>query len=181
MIQTARLDLLPSTLALVTADLHRRDELTALIGATIGEGWPPPLLTVAAMQRLKESLNNEPHHQGWTTYYVVERAKRVLIGICGFKSKPKNKSAEMGYTLLPQFQNKGFGTEVVGALSAWALGHDEVLRVYAETLPELIPSQRVLEKNGFIRSGTASEPGVLRYEQSRSNARTADWKASSSR
>ncbi len=38
----------------------------------------------------------------------------------------------------------------------------------AETLPELTPSIRVLEKSGFVNIGAGSEKGVIRFEFSRS-------------
>jgi RimJ/RimL family protein N-acetyltransferase len=42
-----------------------------------------------------------------------------------------------------------------------------VERVFAETLPELIASQRVLLKCGFKQTAPASEPGVIRFERQR--------------
>jgi hypothetical protein len=40
--------------------------------------------------------------------------------------------------------------------------------VIAETLPELTPSIRVLEKSGFVSGGEGSEEGLIRFELSRS-------------
>jgi ribosomal-protein-alanine N-acetyltransferase len=177
MIQSPRLDLVPATLALVTADLHERDRLPALLDAAIGSGWPPPLMNVEAMQRMKEALSTNVPHEGWTAYYVVERSGRVLIGIGGFKAKPRDGAVEMGYSLLPLFQQQGLGTELVGALATWAFTHPELKVLFAETLPELIASQRVLEKNGFTRGGEPSEPGVIRFERRREHAGAGKWDA----
>jgi RimJ/RimL family protein N-acetyltransferase len=73
----------------------------------------------------------------------------------------------MGYTLLPAFHQQGFGTELVAALARWAFTHPELQILFAETLPELVASQRVLGKNGFLRGGNPSEPGVIRFERKR--------------
>jgi [ribosomal protein S5]-alanine N-acetyltransferase len=48
-----------------------------------------------------------------------------------------------------------------------------VTRVLAETLPELAGSTGVLRKRGFVFLGAGSEPGVIRFELTRSA-----WEAS---
>ena len=41
----------------------------------------------------------------------------------------------------------------------WALKQPDVIRVEAETEPDNLASQRVLEKCGFLPSGTVGEEG----------------------
>jgi [ribosomal protein S5]-alanine N-acetyltransferase len=165
-IRTPRLELIPATLELVHADLHQRHRLPNLLKAEIAEGWPPVLLDVAAMQRIEQSLIADPITCGWTALYCLLRSPRRLIGIAGFKSKPRNGAVEIGYELLPQFHRRGFGTELIGAMVQWAFANGAEL-IFAETLPELIASQRVLVKNQFRFAGEGSEPGVLRFERRR--------------
>lgn len=165
-VRTARLELIPATLEIIAADLHRRDKLPALLRAEIGEGWPPPLLDVRAMQWLKQSLIADPTVGGWTAWYWIQRRPRALIGMSGFKSRPVNGTVELGYSVLEKFQRRGFATEVVNAMASWAIANG-VERVTAETLPELIASQRVLIKTGFRFVGEGSEPGVIRFERKR--------------
>ncbi|MBD0327516.1 MAG: GNAT family N-acetyltransferase, partial [Pyrinomonadaceae bacterium] len=94
------------------------------------------------------------------------RAK--AIGGCGFKGKPAaDGTVEIGYSMLPEFQCAGYATEAAGALVRWAFSHAEVARVIAETYPELRPSIRVLEKNGFRFIGDGSEERVIRYALTR--------------
>ncbi|NEO38688.1 MAG: GNAT family N-acetyltransferase [Moorea sp. SIOASIH] len=69
--------------------------------------------------------------------------------------------------MLPEFQRFGYATEAVNALNSWAFSHVTIEGVIAETLPELIPSIRVLEKNGFIKITGGSEPGVIKFMRSR--------------
>lgn len=165
LVQTARLDLIPITLSIIEADLHRRDELPALIDAAIGEGWPPPLMDVAAMEWTKRAVQADPALGGWTAWYWILRApRRTLVGLSGFKSRPANGAVELGYSTLPVYQRRGFATEAVSAMADWAFAQG-VERVFAETLPELIASQRVLLKCGFQFIGEGSEPGVIRFER----------------
>ena len=161
---TPRLELLPVTYEIICAELHRRDELPALINATLGAGWRPELLDVNAMEWLKRSQENDPALGPWTMWYWITRSPRVLIGMSGFKSRPVNGETEIGYSVLPLFQRQGFATEGVSAKIEWAFANG-VERLIAETLPELIPSQALLRKCGFTRCDGASEPGVIRFER----------------
>ncbi|HMJ90854.1 MAG TPA: GNAT family N-acetyltransferase [Candidatus Acidoferrum sp.] len=163
---TSRLELVQVTLPIVEADLHRRDELPALLDAEIAEGWPPPLMDVAAMERHKQAHIDDPALGPWSSWYWITLEPRVLIGLSGFKSRPQNGSVEIGYSLMPAYHGKGYATEAVNAQVKWAFEND-VARVVAETLPELIASQRVLLKCGFKQTAPASEPGVLRFERCR--------------
>jgi ribosomal-protein-alanine N-acetyltransferase len=69
---------------------------------------------------------------------------------------------EVGYSLLPAYQNKGFATEATAALIAAAY-RNGAKQVLAETLPHLIASRRVMEKCGMVFVGPGSEDGVIRY------------------
>lgn len=166
-VHTSRLELVPASLEIVEADLHRRDDLPALLRAEVGEGWPPPLYDVVAMEWLKRSLQNDPTLGGWTTWYWIQRQPRVLIGLSGFKSRPVNGTVELGYGCLQTFQRRGFATEAVAAMVTWAFANGAEV-VAAETLPELMGSQGVLFKTGFSFVGEGLEPGVIRFERRRS-------------
>ena len=112
-----------------------------------------------------------PGEYGWGVWYFLLRddlsGSRVAIGNGGFKGPPTAEGAvEIGYSLLVEHHGKGYATEAIGALLAWAFGQPEVRLVIAETLPQLIPSIRLLEKCGFrfVGPGSDPEPGAIRYE-----------------
>jgi [ribosomal protein S5]-alanine N-acetyltransferase len=73
----------------------------------------------------------------------------------------------VGYGVVRDHQRRGYASETVRGLVGHAFALPEVHRVIAETLPELTPSIGVLEKCGFRFIGEGSEPGVIRYELSR--------------
>ncbi len=68
---------------------------------------------------------------------------------------------EVGYSIVPNYQRLGFASEAV------EFSHPEVRLVTAETLPTLIASIRVLEKNGFYLLSGGSEESVVRYGRKR--------------
>ncbi|MFJ4296180.1 GNAT family N-acetyltransferase [Curtobacterium sp. NPDC089689] len=63
----------------------------------------------------------------------------------------------MGYWVRGDRLRRGHATTAVRLAVAHAFGRLGLHRVQAETLPENVASQRVLERNGFVRFGTAPE------------------------
>jgi ribosomal-protein-alanine N-acetyltransferase len=164
-LETERLRLVPATLELADADLHNRLEFMHQLGALVLDSWPPPLNDESSMRYTVDFLRRSPGDSGWAAWYwIAKKHKPVVIGQGGFKGPPADGAVEIGYSLLSEFQKKGYASEAVAALLAWAFAHDEVERVAAETLPELAPSIRLLERAGFENVGRGSEEGVLRFE-----------------
>lgn len=167
---TERLELIPATLELADADLHNRMEFSHQLKARVLDSWPPPLNDENSMKRTIEHLRRDPEASGWAAWYwVAKKHKPVAVGMGGFKGRPAGGAVEVGYSLLPEFQKKGYAMEAVAALIDWAFGHEEVVRVLAETLPELAPSIRLLEKSGFSNIGKGTEGGVIRFELTRAD------------
>ena len=85
----------------------------------------------------------------WQTYWlIVVKATPVGVGLIGFKSYPNAAGeTEIGYGIAPKYQGRGYMTEAVGALCAWAFSHPFVCAVTATTVTNPA-SNRVLEKVG---------------------------------
>lgn len=69
------------------------------------------------------------------------------------KSDVYRKDAEIGYLLLTEFWSKGIMTEAVSQICDTAFDELDILRITGLVYAPNIASQRVLEKNGFIREG----------------------------
>lgn len=161
-----------ATLSLLEAELNGRKTFQKELGLEVPENWPPPLYDRPALEYSLNYLKQNPDAAGWAQWYMLLRdasgKNLTVVGICGLKGKPSaNGTAEVGYSVLPQFQRRGFAGEALGGLLKWTFAQPSVTRVIAETYPELKPSIRVLEKNGFHLIGAGSEPGVIRFELSR--------------
>ena len=165
-LRTVRLRLIASSLEAAAAEINDRDTLESLLNAKIPDDWPPPFNDEDSQRWLYDMLSREPSAVGWFMWYFIrdDGAPRMLVGNGGFKGAPKDGVAEIGYSIVPEFQRRGYGSEAVSALIAWAFSHESVNRIVAETLPELLPSQLLLRKLGFQRCRGTSEPNVLRYE-----------------
>jgi len=168
LIQSRRLNMIAATTDLIKNDIAGRKILSAALGVNVGEAWPPDLYGPRAMQFALLQLD-DPTEQCWSFWYLATADEPCdLIGICGFKGRPdQSGSVEIGYSILADYQCKGFATEAVLRLVGWAFSHHNVVEVSAETLPHLKQSIRVLEKNGFVFTGAGSEAGVVRYAVNR--------------
>ena len=87
-------------------------------------------------------------------YLIISRADGQLLGSAGFAFQTPQE-AMTGYVVARDAWGKGFATEVLTAIVDLA-ARIGVTRLFAPCHPENLPSQRVLEKCGFVRD--ASKP-----------------------
>ena len=169
MIETTRLKLIPATVALARAEIGDRGEFALLLGASVPDNWPPET-AADALPLFLGWLEAAPDRVGWFGWYALVAgdgaAPPVLVGGGGFFGPPRDGVAQIGYSVLPQFQRQGYATEMVGELVNWALGQQGTVRIVAETEWANPASVRVLEKAGFVSVGPAAEPDGTRFEWS---------------
>lgn len=188
-IQTLRLALIPATPALAQAELRDISAFSELLGAAIPGEWPPDELSDARVLFLC-LLEANPAWIGWLGWYAVELGAddggpggfvlpsepgvdpvsggpplrpATLIGSVGFKGPPDADGAvEIGYSVLPSYQNRGLATEMTAALVEWAAVRGARL-VQAHVRPHHQASTRVLQKLGFRDTGTRDESGAMLF------------------
>jgi len=166
---TDRLELIAGTPEMVRAEMNDKRELSLMLCARVPQSWPPDLVNERTLNFCLQCLSKGDDQVGWSCWYIIIRGVRVLIGMAEFTGRPgPDGSAEMGYTILSEFQRRGYGTETVIGLIDWAFGHSETNKVVAETTPYRRPSIRVLEKCGFVPAGMGSNGGTIRFELPRS-------------
>ena len=170
-LETPRLTLVAATVEHARAELAGlgRDwgEFARLLGAAVPENWPPESAR-DALPLFLEWLEAAPHLVGWYGWYALLRdddsgGLPTLVGGGGFLGAPKAGVATAGYSVLPQFQGRGYATELVGALINWALGQSGVTAIAAQTEGPNPASERVLAKLGFHAAGPAGGGGA-RFE-----------------
>jgi [ribosomal protein S5]-alanine N-acetyltransferase len=100
---------------------------------------------------------------------VVHVASAQTIGAGGFKGPADpDGAAEIAYGIVPEYQGRGYATEVAAALVDFAVKSGCVRIARAHTLPEKNPSTRVLTKCGFEFVGEVVDPEdgpVWRWEK----------------
>ncbi len=162
MLETTNLQLLPIELIHTEAVLRDKEELANLLGVSVPEGWPQ--FPEAFSLHVDTSHTLHLLQANWHGYFFIHLKERVLVGNGGFKGPPGNAgTVEIGYEIAPAYWNRGFATEAVQGLLAYAFSHEEVKAVMAHTLAQVNASNRVLQKVGmqFIAEVVDPEDGQV--------------------
>jgi len=167
MIATSRLVLVPATVALTRLEMGNRGDFARLLSADVPANWPPAS-AADALPLLLRRLETAPNQVGWFNWYALARISGpdlpVLVGGGGFLGPPQHGVAQIGYSVLSQFNRQGYATELVGGLVRWAFAQPGLDCIEAKTEWANPASTRVLEKAGFKPVGSAREPGGMRFE-----------------
>jgi predicted acetyltransferase len=92
---------------------------------------------------------NYLYHSFWL---VVRKADRVVVGSACFKGIPNDDhEVEIGYGLGKNFEHKGYMTETIQVMCAWALEQENISHVIAETGIDNPQSENVLKRCGFVQ------------------------------
>jgi len=82
-----------------------------------------------------------------------------VVGLCGEKHAPDSDGmVEIGFGVASRRRGRGYATRAIAELIDIAARDMLVHRLMAETAVANIASQRVLERNAFVRTGTRSDP-----------------------
>ena len=142
---------LPFMEALIDHDL---DRASREIGATVPADMPDDL--VHFLEYRSAQMREDPSVQQWIGRTIVldDDAGRRVIGSVGFHGPPdEDGRVEIGYRVEPEHRRRGVATEAVRALLDWASREHGISRFRAATAPDNFPSQAVLARFGFRRTG----------------------------
>ncbi|HEY1564563.1 MAG TPA: GNAT family protein [Gaiellaceae bacterium] len=112
---------------------------------------PPEFFTPEGQrERLQRQLEGETH-----PFVILDgNAIAGTVNLFGIV-RESLQSGVIGYWVDATRNGRGLATAAAGEILAYAFGILELHRVEAATLVDNVPSQRVLEKNGFDRIGLA--------------------------
>ncbi|MGQ0742535.1 MAG: GNAT family N-acetyltransferase [Alphaproteobacteria bacterium] len=145
--------LLPATPVLLRALIAEPASALAKICANGAEVRDIVLGVSKATLALYERTGGQ---EPWIGYFAKDDER--LVGVCSFTGPPRNGEVEIAYFTFPPFEGRGVATAMTGALIELAWRDHALRSLIAFTLPETNASTRVLEKHGFTRDGTASDP-----------------------
>ncbi len=82
-----------------------------------------------------------------------------LVGVLAVNNIVRGvfQSATIGYFVAQGHNGRGIATQAVAHVCDWAFGQAALHRLEAGTLTDNVPSQRVLEHNGFTQIGVAPQ------------------------
>jgi len=155
-LRTARLELVPMTVAMVEAVmLGRREDSELLAHAQMPDRWPNHELIERAFPVSLDDLRADPAARLWGARVMVADApRRRVVGSIVFHGRPgADGIAEIAYGVEEASQRRGYATEAVAACVEWALSEEGVLAVQATTFSWHHPSLRVIANVGMLAVG----------------------------
>lgn len=93
---------------------------------------------------------------------IVDEGRIAGVISLGDVIRESLQLANVGYFVAREFNGRGLATRAVAEVVQFAFGDAGLHRLEAGTLPDNLASQRVLEKNGFVRYGLAH--GLLQID-----------------
>lgn len=93
---------------------------------------------------------------------IVHEGKIVGVITLGDVLRESLQLANVGYFVAQEYNGRGLASSAVADVVRFAFGEAGLHRLEAGTLPDNRASQRVLEKNGFVRYGLAR--GLLKID-----------------
>jgi ribosomal-protein-alanine N-acetyltransferase len=156
----------PSMLAAEQASDAPR--LMQLLRAQLTEQWPPADWQPHVYTMILKQYAEWPHSFGWHRYVLLSDGfgRKTLIGAVGGFPKPHG-DVEIGYSTLPAFQRRGYGTAFACKLVDWLLTRDGVLSVSAQAYPHVSESIKLMQRCGMTPVGEGDDPGTVRFRRMR--------------
>ena len=140
------------------------DDFADLIAAKAPRGLALPDSAIApaeVLQMLGELAHTVRATFAPAAWMIVEHGE--IVGLCSVTKVMEGGGIDIGYGIAPTRQGCGIATKAVSAVLEWAEKDDRVTTITAETSINNPASQRVLQHNGFIKTGERrdADDGVL--------------------
>ena len=129
---------------------------------------PPDGVDSPGVIRLLRDMTSRMRQAGCRGSWLVVAGDEV-VGLCSYKQPPSTDGkVEIGYGIAAGRRDRGYASRAVHAMLDHARRDRTISVVVAATAATNIVSQRVLERNGFSRTGVSYDPddGELIWWQS---------------
>jgi RimJ/RimL family protein N-acetyltransferase len=117
------------------------------------QSWSAPYPLATAQETVAALAAGDPAEPGWFQYAIERTEDRAHIGDVGVDLHENRMQAEIGFTLAPAYQGRGYAAEAVRALLDDLFTIRGLHKVSAEADARNLASARLLERVGFTREG----------------------------
>ena len=135
-------------------DTNDVDEILALRGNPVTMKYIPRPLAKSKEEALEHiaMIENKIVTNSGINWGITIKGNPKIIGIIGhYKISTENHRAEIGYMALPETNGKGYMSEAIKAVLTYGFEQLDLHSVEAIIDPENKASERVLQKNGFVK------------------------------
>lgn len=89
------------------------------------------------------------------SWLIIE--DQEIVGLCSVTGPPSAGVIDIGYGIAPSRRRRGIAQKAIGEIVTWARCAPHVSAITADTVPDNIASQRVLQSNGFSKVGERND------------------------
>jgi len=112
-----------------------------------------------AVNYIEAKLRKGYKDSGFGFYLVELKSTGEKVGMSGLVKREGLDDIDVGFTMLPQYENKGFAYESTAAVMIFAKEHLKLSKLAAITVPYNTPSIKLLEKLGMKFEKKINIPG----------------------
>ena len=155
MIETPRLRIIPLShsqlIKYSLCDNSLEDELGVLPHP---RSLSPELKDALEYVFIPNTVDPNTNYLFYTLWTAIAKDDNVIVGDLCFVGEPNDRGeVEIGYGTQPDFQGKGYMTELVGGMITWAATQPIIKAIVASTAKSNPASHKVLINNQFLQSG----------------------------
>ena len=111
-----------------------------------------------ASNYITEKMTPQMERLGFGNFLMIRQSDQKKIGTCGLYDREGMEGVDIGFALLPAYENQGFGTEAAKEMVRAAWEDFGLTKISGITTKENVASQRLLEKLGLKYKGTVQLP-----------------------
>jgi RimJ/RimL family protein N-acetyltransferase len=98
---------------------------------------------------IKDRMTPQLEKLGFGNYTLIRKLDNIKIGTCGLYDREGMEGIDLGFALLPDYENMGFGFESASKLKNIGIKEFNIKRISAITTKENRASQKLIEKIGL--------------------------------
>ncbi|CAM4229470.1 GNAT family N-acetyltransferase [Listeria ivanovii] len=149
-IETERLILINYTLEMIQATIKGTESLEKASGYHVSKDWPG-IDFFFFLPYVLENVKKDDRMIKWTRLVVLKEENKIIGEIGGQGIPDETGEIEIGYSIVPDYQNKGYMTEALIGMIAWLEKQPVIHRIFARCYENNEASIRVLKHNQFVR------------------------------
>lgn len=111
-----------------------------------------------ARQYIKERMLPQLERLGYSNYTLIRKQDHVKLGCCGLYDREGLDGVDLGFALLPEFENQGYAREASVEIIRAARVDFGISKISGITSKDHLASQKLLEKLGMKCTGTVILP-----------------------
>lgn len=95
---------------------------------------------------------------GHSNCTIIRKIDQAKIGCCGLYDREGLEGVDIGFSLLPDYEKKGYGFEAANKIKQFAIEQLDIKKISGITTKENLASQRLLERLDLKLIGTTQLP-----------------------